>query len=49
MDIMTFGGLIQRLRAMRKMPGRRGRAVRAYLDLALRRSGSGLSFEETAR
>ena len=46
---MMFGALIGRLRDLRKLPGARGRVVRAYLSLALRRSGTGLSMDGAAR
>jgi putative sterol carrier protein len=42
---MIFAGLIGRVRDLRNLEGRPGRIARAYLDFALRRSGTGLSFE----
>lgn len=43
---MMFGALIGRLRAMRNAKGRTGRVIRAYLDLAMRQSKTGVSFGE---
>lgn len=43
---MMFGALVGRIRDLRRARGQRGRAIRAYLDVALRLSGTRLSFEE---
>lgn len=46
---IMFGGVLAQLRELRTRPGRQGMLVRAWLDLAARRSGTGLSFETEER
>jgi hypothetical protein len=43
---VMFGGVLSRLRDSRHQRGRQGRVARAWLDLAARRSGTGLRFDD---
>jgi hypothetical protein len=43
---VMFGGVLSRLRESRQQAGRPGRVARAWLDLAARRSGTGLRFDD---
>jgi putative sterol carrier protein len=43
---LMLGGVLGLLRASRSQPGLPGRVARAWLDLAVRRSGTGLRFDD---